>query len=259
MKHLSMLSRVCLASLLTGLSLNAYAFDFLNDLESTLNNVAKEVGGAIESTTKAASDAVNNANKRQPGSSGSSASNLGKGGRTLKATALNNIFLDHVFDSKLDKSKQYPRVALTVHSEPRFHNTQFPLLHTERQERGCWSVSAVLWHSSKKSEKVAPFEWCTPKDVAYEVPLGDITYWSLGYASLYGYDETGTKRTNGPNPPDKAFPDDVRHKKHFSETNLSPFTYNGVLIASLIYQMGFDWANKPDKRIWVTKFDSAYK
>jgi len=241
MKNITTLLRVGIVSLVFVVTSNAQAFDLLNDIESAISTVAKDVNDQLQ--------------QNKGGSKGGSTSN----GSALEGTALKDIYLDNVFDTTKSGNNQYPRVALTVHSEPAFHNRQFPTLNTGRQERGCWSVSAVIWKSAKKPEKVAPFNWCTPGNVAYGVPLSDVTYWALWGANLSDYKHTGNKRTNGPRPPETPVPKDVRHKRHFKENNLSPSTYNGVMFASILYHMGFDWSIKADKRVWITKFEGAYK
>ena len=175
----------------------------------------------------------------------------------LKGTLLENIFLDSPYDSNRKGDDQWPRVALTVHNEPSFH-TGYVGTNT-CCKKGCWKLSAVIWYDSKTSKKVAPFDWCSPDHVVYGVALADSLQWFIWGADLSFAKTTGFKRTNGPIPPSKPIPSDVRHKRHLKHSNMSASSYDGLMLSSVLFQMGLDWSVLEDKRVWVTTFENANK
>jgi len=181
----------------------------------------------------------------------------------LEGTVLKDLFLDYPFDNGIDANgdEQYPKVAFTVHKMPNFGNKHSMFeTNVNKLKKGCWSLSAVVWHSKRKSEKVPSIEWCTPDHIVRKVAYADADAW-LGRPAFYPtYKKTtGAKRTNGPYTPEKAFPTDVRHKRLLGTDRVSVRDYNGKMLASLLYQMGFDWSVASDRRVWIVKFDEAYK
>ena len=157
--------------------------------------------------------------------------------------------------------EQYPKVAFTVKKMPSF-DTRHDTFETNlnKIKKGCWSLSAVVWRSRHQHENISNIEWCTPNNVVRNVAYADADVWLQRPAFYPTYKKsTGTKRTIGPYTPDKAFPSDVRHKRLLGTDNISARNYNGLMLASLLYQMGFDWSVVSDRRVWIVKFEEAYK
>lgn len=202
----------------------------------------------VNKTLSSVTDAVNE-------SISSGASNKKERGSALKDTPLQDIFMEAPWDSNLPGDVQWPRVAIVVHDEPAFHSDITPHLGGSFQE-GCWELSAIIWRSENDSEKVENFMWCTPENVLYEVAKRDAGMWFIGTAQLNFEKNTGSRRTNGPNPPAKAYPSDMKHKRFFKR-DFDIDVYNGEMFAALLYQMGLNWDDSWDRRVWITQFDHA--
>jgi hypothetical protein len=216
---------------------------FFNDLGGALSNAGNSLGNAINKSVDNKKGGASHKTKFESG---------------LKGTLLDELFIDTPYDKNIDGEKQWPRVALTVHDEPTFH-TKLKPSDSSDIEKGCWKLSAVIWQDQKTSKNVEPFEWCTPDHVAYGVAMSSASMWFSWSADLSYNKTTGPKRTNGPIPPSMPIPSDVRHKRYLKNDHMSAQYYDGLMMISVLYQMGVDWSVVQDKRVWVVKFDNAYK
>lgn len=223
------------------------SYAFLNDI--------------IDSAQKGLDTALGSIQGVAPGSNGG----INQG---IKGTMLDNIFVDHTYDEDIPFHKQFPRVALTILSSPEFH-AEMPAYapSSTNYKSGCYEVKAKIWHSSEQSTDIEKVVWCSPDNIATGIPLrGAIQWWSgttILHAKLAKYEKnngpvsTGKKRTEGPIPPDAPIPDDIVHQKYYSASMLSANTYDGMMVASILYQMGFDWSYQEDRRVWIVKFNGA--
>lgn len=202
--------------------------------------------------------AISDVNKTVAQSSGKDAPEDKVFGSALSGTALQDIFLDSPYDSSKRGDEQWPRVAFTVHEQPEFHSQVTPGVTGAAYTEGCWTLSAIIWHNETSSEQVEDIRWCTPENVLYEVAKSDASLWFIYSADISFDKTTGEIRTDGPLPPSRAFPSDMRHKRFFRR-DISIDLYNGEMFAAMIYQIGLNWSDLSDRRVWITKFDDAYK
>ena len=60
----------------------------------------------------------------------------------------------------------------------------------------------------------------------------------------------------GPIPPDTPFPTSARYTAYYRGTSNYPelISEEGWMWAGLLFDMGFDWQNTRDRRVWVYKY-----
>jgi len=229
--------------------LPSVSYAFLNDMIDSAQKELNKALGSIQGVASESTGAIN---------------------QGIKGTILDNIFVDHTYDENIPFHKQYPRVALTVLSSPEFHaEMPFASSSSTNYKSGCYEVKAKVWHSPDQSTDIEKVVWCSPDNIATGIPLrGAIQWWSgttilhaklAKYGTNIGPVSTGKKRTEGPIPPDAPIPDDIVHQKYYSASMLSANTYDGMMVASMLYQMGFDWSYQEDRRVWIVKFNDAQR
>lgn len=172
----------------------------------------------------------------------------------INGTILKDIFWDAPYEDY--ETTPYPRVALTFHSVPPFHNEMTSAAWLSSGPNGCWNLSAVVWHSSTERQDVEPFDWCMPHNQEYGVAFSDLFMW-LNQPVFVTEESTGARRTVGPIPPDKAAPSHPRYRKFYNSDYLTTETANGYMFGSILYQMGFDWKVRADRRVWIVDFEPA--
>lgn len=205
----------------------------------------------LQSSMQTAVQSISNQVTRTTESSGKTPS--------VKDTQLAGIFQQHPYDTTVDFKKQFPRVALKVTQSPpqKVRQTLEGVIYLRNNvlPEGCWTVEGTLWRSRNKSEPVAPFYLCSPRDMAYDIPLRDGKDWFSSTPIFAATQETtGTRRTTGPVPPSHPLPQDLKHKKYYGSDFLG--SLQGLMMISLLYQMGFDWSVHEDRRVWFTQFDT---
>lgn len=168
-------------------------------------------------------------------------------GTRIDSTSLKDLFANSPFDRSI--KEQYPRVAITVKESPSFHSEM--TFNTVKYE-GFYKLKATIWYSKTKSEVIEDFIFCFPDDVVYNIPLSDFSNWALWI--YLGDDCTGSDRTEGPGIPKDRIPSDLKHRKYFGSTSIDVGTYDGLMVCSLLYKMGFDWGQSGDGRVWITQF-----
>ncbi len=176
----------------------------------------------------------------------------------IEKTALFNVFDGKPFDNTEESS--YPRVALTVLKSPAFHSTMLPMGGSDTTyDAGCFSLSATIWHSRTRKEVVDRFDFCTPDDGVYEVPLGGVSQWAIRPIIMGVLEDssTGLRRTTGPGAPTNAVPTDPKAQKYLRSSSISPRQYDGFMFASILYKMGFDWSQLNDRRVWIVGFPAS--
>lgn len=181
-------------------------------------------------------------------------------GLSFKDTALYGLYYKYPYDENLPFEQQFPRVALTVLDAPPTQSDKSSLFRT----KSCWKLRAKIWSSRTSSQDVEAFHWCTPRDIAGELPLEGADIWfSIGQPSkdicktCFKYENTGNLRTEGPVPPRTSIPFDLRHQKFWQSSGFGIRQMNGLMLASLLYHMGFDWSVVDDRRVWVVEFIQA--
>ena len=174
-------------------------------------------------------------------------------GLSFKDTELYGLFIKHPYDTRLSFEQQFPRVALVVLDAPRNHTKPYGL----SMHRACWKLRAKLWRRRDQSKDIETFHWCSPHDIATDVPLSGGNQWFLVDSAKGQFENTGNQRTPGPVPPFSAVPLDLRHQKFWQSERFGPHTMDGVMLLSLLYHMGFDWSILEDRRVWVVEFAQA--
>lgn len=138
---------------------------------------------------------------------------------------------------------QWPRVALTIHTLP--PDAYVASMAARLPPTYCMNVSAVIWKNSKESRTVPQHPFCLNQAPAKWVGFGmsDFLLWSM---SAHTGSNTGTKRTNGPLPPAKNFPEGLKYA-NFQQGR------GGYLFAALLATMGYDMSinSSSDHRLWV--------
>jgi len=210
-----------------------------------------------ESSKKAWSEGQRQAQENRNGGAQSSTSGgpASPGYKRLIDTELNNVFASAPYESA-DPASSWPRVALRVLSSPASHkkNAQFLLAG----EDACYDLTATLWQAPGRSDEHS-FRWCYRNDVVYDVAFREVFSRAtrpILFDAYFSENNTGKKRTTGPNPPKTIMPDDVRHK---SFVDYSGLNINQVMVGSLMFQMGYDWTSDPDHRLWFIRFDGIDK
>ena len=176
----------------------------------------------------------------------------------IEKTGLYNVFKDKPFEDT--EASSYLRVALTVLKSPVYHADILPLGGSNPiYETGCFTLSATIWHSKSKKEVIERFDFCTPGDGVYGVPFSNVSLWAIRPIILGILEEssTGLRRTTGPGAPTKSIPTDPRSQKYFKSSNISVNQYDGFMLASILYKMGFDWSELSDRRVWIVEFSDA--
>jgi hypothetical protein len=174
-------------------------------------------------------------------------------GLSFKDTELYGIFLKYPYDTRLSFEQQFPRVALFVLDAPRNHTKPYGV----STHKACWKLRAKLWRRRDQSKDIESFHWCSPNDIATDVPLSGAAYWFSGGIPGFAFENTGNQRAPGPVPPFSAVPTDLRHQKFWQSAVFGPHTMDGVMLLSLLYHMGFDWSILEDRRVWVVEFAQA--
>ena len=178
----------------------------------------------------------------------------------IEKTILNNLYDGKPFEDT--EGSSYPRVALTVLKSPLFHSDLLPTTGSGLgYDNGCFTLSATVWYGKDKKAVVDRFDFCTPSDGAYGVPLSGLGTWVITQPIIGPLAETstGAKRTDGPGVPKSSVPNSPKYQKYYRSTWIEPRQYDGFMFASVLYKMGFDWSNHNDKRVWIVKFSDAEK
>ena len=88
-------------------------------------------------------------------------------GMSVRDTMLYHLFDNYPYDTKKPFAAQYPRVALTIITAPPNHSEgrQFEYAGGSLPKYGCWTLRAKVWSSTRQSQTVGPFHWCSPQDL----------------------------------------------------------------------------------------------
>lgn len=162
------------------------------------------------------------------------------------------------YDPTLPFSRQFPRIAVTVLKSPPEHaqiylpgaGTQYP--------HACYKLVARIWQNTNSFQDTPEFDWCSPNDIAYNVPLAEFVQWDNSArvaASAMKDGSTGIKRTVGPMPPAKPYPNDIAHAKFFRGSN-NIYSLDYLLMNSIAYTVGLE-PSTSDRRFWFVEFRDA--
>lgn len=154
-----------------------------------------------------------------------------------------------------DRGNGWPRAAVTINSLPgTAYVSALGTNMTGRFSYGpdyCMNVSVVLWRDAGHGQHFDGVKFCG-NDIPNNIVSADAGQFLLWSGSLAQGPNTGTRRTNGPNPPKSNFPQGSGYVGSFVSTN-------GMnLFAQFMYAMGYDLAeNTDDHRAWVVSMPSA--
>jgi len=195
---------------------------------------------------------------------GAVAGDSGKSGlpyRSIHDTELDNFF-ERFPQPGGGKWVEWPRVAITLTDAPAWGKDKQNVHQFKFPSAACWTFSARIWESEKKSRDVAPFQYCTDPpltkhggdtEMVYQV-WGGIVGGSSGLTSTNAKSSSGIQRTEGPLWPDTPLPVGTRAGHAF----VNQATFNGMILYMLMYDTGIDF-NLEDHRVWVNVPDSLLK
>lgn len=201
------------------------------------------------------------AQKKGPASSPDPISDEALAGLSFKDTELYHLFTAHPYNSLRPFEEQFPRVALTVLEAPNVQSWSAQIVVP-----ACWRLRAKVWFTPPADEApsrdnpsrepefkdVEPFYWCAPRDVVKEVDQSGLASW----LSVIPRVNTGNIRTEWYLPPQSPVPSNLRHQKFWGRRAFDPESMNGLMMASVLYYMGFDWSYA-DPRVWIVDFIQA--
>ena len=152
----------------------------------------------------------------------------------LSTTPLAGLFAKHPYDGT--SKTAYPRVALTI---------------VDWSRNDCWVARARIWHSSSKSENVAPFSVCFNKQ-SFDFVLNSAAGTHI-FMQQTALEHSGNARTEGPKPPMLATLDRQPMNVDRSQMTYVPF------LQQIIAETG--WKGGAPTNFWIVgyKEESATK
>jgi hypothetical protein len=164
------------------------------------------------------------------------------GGSTIRATKLYNIF-EHT------SGEEWPRVAVTVIKWTPFGTMRVKAssgsMYLPKDE--CWEYKATLWTSMVQHEDIAPFTVCLD-DYKGGTAIEGVSKWAVWFKNP-NWDSTDERRTIGPRPPNMPTP-----RSSALGLDMSVGSRELAHVANLLMQLGFDWGNPQDGRVWIVGF-----
>lgn len=154
-----------------------------------------------------------------------------------------------------DGGNGWPRAAIMINSLPRdAYSSSLATNLGSNFHYGpgfCLNASIVLWRDATHSQRFDGVRFCG-NDIPDHIVSASTSDFLLWGGSLAPNPNTGTRRTNGPNPPKSNFPQGSGYVGSFAGTN-------GMnLFAQFMYAMSYDLAgNSDDHRAWVVTMPSA--
>ena len=174
-----------------------------------------------------------------PSASASGAATRGPG---IAGSELANIFKRYPLGSPQSRDN-YPRAAITIVSA-----SAAVLQPGASSADQCVQFNVRLWANAKSSRAFDGLQLCA-QDKSSGVPFRTLTYWPRQY--LPG-DTTGAVRTDGPRRPTTNFPTEPKvATAWFSERAQGIF-----FIGSILYQLGYDWDQPGENRLWFVSAPS---
>lgn len=136
---------------------------------------------------------------------------------------------------------EWPRVALTINSLPKWFYDDL-LKKGQYGSNDCIVVSFAIWESATKFKSFDNIKFCGD-DIVKETPYGDLYIWS-NFGSAQKTQNSGTKRTAGPLPPERLFP---------NKTGLTAFfpMHGSFYLGGIMETLGYNWKESGDYRFWV--------
>jgi hypothetical protein len=195
------------------------------------------------------------------GAAGGAAGGTAPPYRSIHDTELDGFFERHPQPGG-GKWVEWPRVAITLTDAPAWGKDKQNVHHFKFPSTACWTFSARIWESEKKSRDIAPFQYCTSSpltvhggdsEMVYQVWSG-IVGGSSGLTSTNARSSSGIQRTEGPLWPDTPLPVGTRAGQAF----VNQATFNGMILYMLMYDTGIDF-NVEDHRVWVNVPESLMK
>lgn len=197
------------------------------------------------------SDTLNTSNSSANSNNASSQ----KGSSTRPARSIKETELFKLYEKyPLEKSAEWPRVAITVDSYTWAHHRDVAPDGNE-----CWVMHAKIWYNAKKSKNVDSFSACGHgADITYTEDStaegrsrhnmgAQFSKWSAGWATI-GHKHTGNRRTDGPAYPQKPLPS--------SPTDTITASDVDSHLHIILTNMGYDYS-QDDYRVWFVKFSNG--
>jgi hypothetical protein len=138
----------------------------------------------------------------------------------------------------------WPRVAVNINRLPSWFYLMPPSGTPGRfSAQDCINISVTLWTGPKKSKSFDHIDFCGD-DIVYNTSFSNLIVWK-NFAFIAGATaNTGTRRTMGPLPPQRQFPNNPGTDMFL--------TLNGnYYLGSIMATIGFNWNEPQDSRFWV--------
>lgn len=161
---------------------------------------------------------------------------------------------------------------ILIDSAPDFHALPRPTDATGAPSRearkGCWTIdiyaiipgqNGVYWNntSTPQTQSWGPISFCYPDDMYYSVPFAQAAAWSkIPNTNLPGIPKRQSNMfavNVGIPPAHRVLNQDSVARDWFGGDPFAKSTYDAWMITALMYQMGFDPANRNDYRFWIAK------
>lgn len=158
--------------------------------------------------------------------------------RNVRDTELNHVFDAWPYNLA---SNRWPRVVLIIEEEPA-HRMQMDYGDPAHEYvDACWRIRARIWTGPATSQDVAPFNWCMSES-KLDTAFADVELWGGTPKTSFTDQNTGARRTLGPNPPYLPIPE------HFVSLSGNELT----MLGSIMIDMGFSYAES-DGRVWILR------
>ncbi len=163
----------------------------------------------------------------------------------IAGTELEGLFSKHpITDSR--NPERFPRIAITIHSAtPHVYDSH--AIQNTLTANDCITYDVHLWRSATEDKRFENLTLCANE--AYQraqgVPMYQVSTW--GRRQYWPGDKnTGAVRGDGPTPPIDLFPAGAQYQNVWLDG-----MKNGIFfIGALFTELGYDWNQVYDKRIW---------
>jgi len=182
-------------------------------------------------------------------------------GSSVSASRSKNAFpaeLEGILAPEKKTAGNFPRVALALSNFDKalWQGTQL------QNPNGCMDVAATVWQSATSS-KVTTFKFCSPENVAFNVPWKGLDFYWFSYKTGAMASKAPRKDGSrlGPATP-KTFwpnaPEDFEFLGVDYNGGTSALDNSVTLgVASIIRYLDLDWEKTDDQRIWVSLIDHS--
>lgn len=160
---------------------------------------------------------------------------------------LDGLFKKHPI-TNAQRPETWPRLAITITgAAPGVFQTVSMGNYSNLGASDCVTYKIKLWTSAKDAKSFDNLKLCPTELYARvkSVPLYQVPTWGRR-AFFIDEKTTGAVRTDGPTPPADHFPTDPTLQNLW----LDQYRNTIFFVGGMLVQLGFDWNNVNDKRVW---------